>query len=268
MFLFSLQEEGSQQQQEAASAFPNGAHPPLLPRRQSLETQYLQHRLQKPTLLSKAQNTCQLYCKELPRSLEQQLQEHRLHQKRLFLQKQSQLQAYFNQMQIAESSYPRSSQLPLSCQEEQQQQSTQFSLQQPLSPVMEPSSEQMQYDPFLSQYQKVQLDPRPPSQITSSSRLSSPVQVQQPPQSLPYSYQTCELPVVTSSEPDYPDQCQYSMDPAQQSSVALPDSQSSSASHESQSNYDALTLSELPGLFDCEMMETVDPQHSGYVLVN
>ncbi|XP_075377183.1 serine/threonine-protein kinase SIK2 isoform X3 [Mycteria americana] len=228
---------------------------------------------QKPTLLSKAQNTCQLYGKELPRSLEQQLQEHRLHQKRLFLQKQSQLQAYFNQMQIAESSYPRSSQLPLSCQEEQQQQqqqqqSTQFSLQQPLSPVMEPSSEQMQYDPFLSQYQKVQLDPLPPSQITSSSRLSSPVQVQQPPQSLQYSYQTCELPVVTSSEPDYPDQCQYSMDPAQQSSVALPDSQSSSASHESQSNYDALTLSELPGLFDCEMMETVDPQHSGYVLVN
>ncbi|KAM6238210.1 serine/threonine-protein kinase SIK2 [Porphyrio hochstetteri] len=265
------QEEASQQQQEAASAFPNGAHPPLSSRRQSLETQYLQHRLQKPTLLSKTQNTCQLYCKELPRSLEQQLQEHRLHQKRLFLQKQSQLQAYFNQMQIAESSYPRSSQLPLSCQEEQQQQQqqpTQFSLQQPLSPVLEPSSEQMQYDPFLSQYQKVQLDPLPPSQITSSSRLPSPVRVQQPPQSLQYSYQTCELPVVTSSEPDYPDQCQYSMDPAQQSSVALPDSQSSSASPESQSNYDALTLSELPGLFDCEMMETVDPQHSGYVLVN
>eukprot|EP00076_Gallus_gallus_P029467 XP_015153558.1 serine/threonine-protein kinase SIK2 isoform X1 [Gallus gallus] len=227
---------------------------------------------QKPTLLSKAPNTCQLYCKELPRSLEQQLQEHRLHQKRLFLQKQSQLQAYFNQMQIAESSYPRSSQMPLSCQEEQQpsaqQQSTQFSLQQALSPVMEPSSEQMQYDLFLSHYQKVQLKPPPSSPVTSSSRLSSPIQVQQPPQSLQYSYETCELPVVTSSEPDYPDQCQYSMDPAQQSSVALPDSQGSLAAHESQSNYDTLTLSELPGLFDCEMMETVDPQHSGYVLVN
>ncbi|XP_054032003.1 serine/threonine-protein kinase SIK2 [Dryobates pubescens] len=265
------QEEASQQQQEAASAFSSSAHPPLLSRQQSLETQYLQHRLQKSSLLPKAQNTCQLYCKELPRSLEQQLQEHRLHQKRLFLQKQSQLQAYFNQMQIAESSYPRSSQLPLSCQEEQQQQqqqqSTQFSLQQPLSPVLEPSSEQMQYDPFLTQYQKVQLDPLPPSQLTSSSRLASPVQVQQPPQ--PYSYQTCDLPVVTSPEPDYPEQCQYSMDPAQpQSSGALPDSQSSSASPEAQSNYDALTLSELPGLFDCEMMETVDPQHSGYVLVN
>ncbi|XP_065594672.1 serine/threonine-protein kinase SIK2 isoform X2 [Cyrtonyx montezumae] len=229
---------------------------------------------QKPPLLSKAPNTCQLYCKELPRSLEQQLQEHRLHQKRLFLQKQSQLQAYFNQMQIAESSYPRSSQMPLSCQEEQQpqpsaqQQSSQFSLQQALSPVMEPSSEQMQYDLFLSHYQKVQLEPPLPSPITSSSRLSSPIQVQQPPQSLQFSYQTSELPVATSSEPDYSDQCQYSMDPAQQSSVALPDSQGSLASHEPQSNYDALTLSELPGLFDCEMMETVDPQHSGYVLVN
>ncbi|XP_025896773.1 serine/threonine-protein kinase SIK2 [Nothoprocta perdicaria] len=258
------QEEASQQQ-EATSAFPSGAHPPLLSRRQSLEPQYLQHRPQKPTLLSKVQNTCQLYCKELPRSLEQQLQEHRLHQKRLFLQKQSQLQAYFNQMQIAESSYPRSSQLPLPCQDEQQQQSTQFSLQQSLSPVMEPSSEQMQYDPFLSPYQKVQLEPLPPSQITSSSRLSSAIQVQQPPQ---YSYQTCDLPVVTSSEPEYPNQCQYSVDPAQQSSVASPESQSSSPSCESQSNYDALTLAELPGLFDCEMMETVDPQHSGYVLVN
>lgn len=162
--------------------------------------------------------------------------------------------------------------MPLSCQEEQQpsaqQQSTQFSLQQALSPVMEPSSEQMQYNLFLSHYQKVQLEPPPPSPITSSSQLSSPIQVQQPAQSLQYSYQTCELPVVTSSEPDYPDQCQYSMDPAQQSGVALPDSQGSLTAHEPQSNYDALALSELPGLFDCEMMETVDPQHSGYVLVN
>ncbi|XP_065426432.1 serine/threonine-protein kinase SIK2 isoform X5 [Chrysemys picta bellii] len=262
------QEEASQQQ-ETVSAFPNGVHPQLLSRRQSLETQYLQHRLQKPSLLSKAQNTCQLYCKELPRSLEQQLQEHRLHQKRLFLQKQSQLQAYFNQMQIAESAYPSSSQLPLPGQEEQQQPPPQFSLAQPLSPVMEPSSEQIQYDPFLSQYQKLQLESLPPSQIHSSPRLPSQIHVQQPPPPpLQYSYQTCELPVVPSSEPDYPNQCQYSMNPAQQSNVASPDSQRSSASHESQSNYEALALSELPGLFDCEMMETVDPQHSGYVLVN
>ncbi|XP_009074790.1 PREDICTED: serine/threonine-protein kinase SIK2, partial [Acanthisitta chloris] len=189
-----------------------------------------------------------------------------LHQKRLFLQKQSQLQAYFNQMQIAESSYPRSSPLPHPCQEEPPP--AQFSLQQPLSPVLEPSSEQMQYGPFLSQYQKVQLDPLPPSQLSSPSRLPTPVQVQQQqqqqqPQSVQYSYQTCELPVPTS-----PEQCQFPLDPTPQSSVALPESQSSSASPEPQPNYDSLTLSELPGLFDCEMMETVDPQHSGYVLVN
>ncbi|KAJ7426124.1 Serine/threonine-protein kinase SIK2 [Willisornis vidua] len=204
-----------------------------------------------------------------------------LQQKRLFLQKQSQLQAYFNQMQIAESSYPRPAQLPLPCQEEPQQpqqpqqqpqqpqQPAQFSLQQPLSPVLEPSQEHMPYDPFLRQYQKLQLEPLPPSQLPSSSRLSSPVQVQQqPPQPLQYSYQTCDLPVVPSSEPDYPEQCQYPLDPSPQGSVALPESQGSSASPEAQPTYDPLTLSELPGLFDCEMMETVDPQHSGYVLVN
>ncbi|KAG7281736.1 hypothetical protein CRUP_028050, partial [Coryphaenoides rupestris] len=55
--------------------------------------------------------SCQLYCKDLPRSLEQQLQEHRLHQKRMYLQQQQHhpqgpgLQSYFNQMQIAEGSY-------------------------------------------------------------------------------------------------------------------------------------------------------------------
>ncbi|ETE68437.1 Serine/threonine-protein kinase SIK2, partial [Ophiophagus hannah] len=72
----SHQEEASLPQ-EAASTFPSSLHPPLLSRRQSLETQYLQHRLQKPSLLSKAQHACQMFCKELPRSLEQQLQEHR-----------------------------------------------------------------------------------------------------------------------------------------------------------------------------------------------
>ncbi|NXP90588.1 SIK2 kinase, partial [Passerina amoena] len=251
-------QQQQQQQQEAPAAFPSGAQPPLLSRRQSLETQYLKHRLQKPTLLSKAPNTCQLYCKELPRSLEQQLQEHRLHQKRLFLQKQSQLQAYFNQMQIAESSYPRASPLPLPCPEElqpqqqqqqqqpqqqQQQQPAQFSLQQPLSPVLEPSSGQLHFEPFLRQFPKVQLEPSP-------SRLSPPGQGQ-PAQPLPFPYQTCELPAVPS---------------APQSPGALPESQSSSA--EAQPSYDSLPLPELPGLFDCEMMEAVDPQHGGYVLVN
>ncbi|XP_048368582.1 serine/threonine-protein kinase SIK2 isoform X1 [Sphaerodactylus townsendi] len=257
------QEEASQQQ-EAASVFPNGMHPQLLSRRQSLETQYLQHRLQKPSLLSKAQNACQVFCKELPRSLEQQLQEHRLHQKRLFLQKQSQLQAYFNQMQIAESTYPRPSQLPLPCHEDQQPpppHPSQFGLGQPLSPLMEPSAEQMQCDHFLSQYQKLQLNPLP-----SPSRMPSQIPIQQ--QQQQYPYQTCDLPLGTAPEPDYAGQHQYPLDPAQQSSVATADNQRSSDSPGAQSGYEVLGLGEFPGLFDCEMMEAVDPQHGGYVLVN
>ncbi|KAM9032524.1 LOW QUALITY PROTEIN: serine/threonine-protein kinase SIK2 [Sarcophilus harrisii] len=275
----SASQEEATQPQENTSVFSNSVHPQLS-RRQSLETQYLQHRLQKPSLLSKAQNTCQLYCKDPPRSLEQQLQEHRLHQKRLFLQKQSQLQAYFNQMQIAENSYPRpNQQLPLPHQEQlsspppQPPQPPQFSLAQSLSPVLEPSSEQMQYDPFLSQYRKLQLQPLPSSQVPNSPPpLSSPLQ-QQPPQPpaapppLAFSYQTRELSGA-APEPDYPTPCQYSMDPAQQSNVAPPDSPRSSGPREPPSSYDPLALSELPGLFDCEMMEAVDPQPSGYVLVN
>uniref|UniRef100_A0A8C5WPH7 non-specific serine/threonine protein kinase n=1 Tax=Laticauda laticaudata TaxID=8630 RepID=A0A8C5WPH7_LATLA len=263
----SHQEEASLSQ-EAASTFPSNLHPPLLSRRQSLETQYLQHRLQKPSLLSKAQHACQMFCKELPRSLEQQLQEHRLYQKHLFLQKQSQLQTYFNQMQIAESTYSRSNQLPLPCHEESSPPPPpplpppppQFSLVQPLSPVMEPpSAEDMQYDPFLSQYQKLQLSPQPPPALHGSPQV--------PPQQ-PYPYQTCEGPLGLSPELDYASQPPYPLDPTQQSGVAMTNVQRGSELPGSQSSYDTLNLAQLPGLLDCEMMETVDPQHGGYVLVN
>ncbi|KAM5246749.1 serine/threonine-protein kinase SIK2 isoform 2-T2 [Ctenodactylus gundi] len=275
----SCPQEEVPQQQESVSTLPSSVRPQLS-QRQSLETQYLQHRLQKPSLLSKAQNTCQLYCKEPPRSLEQQLQEHRLQQKRLFLQKQSQLQAYFNQMQIAESSYPSpSQQLPLPHQETPppSQQSPPFSLTQSLSPVLEPSSEQMQYSPFLSQYQEMQLQPLP---STPSPRAPPPLptQLQQPPPPPPppppqqpgaaptplqFSYQTCELPSATSTAVDYPAPCQYPVDEAQQSSLTGPDCPRSSRLQEAPSSYDPLALSELPGLFDCEMLDAVDPQHNG-----
>ncbi|KAM5227059.1 serine/threonine-protein kinase SIK2 isoform 2-T2 [Hipposideros larvatus] len=271
------QEEVSQQQK--TPALPSGARPQLPPR-QSLEAQFLQHRLQKPSLLSKAQNTCQLYCKEPPRSLEQQLQEHRLQQKRLFLQKQSQLQAYFNQMQIAESSYSQpSQQLSLPHQETPppSQQPAPFSLTQPLSPVLEPASEQMQYSPFVSQYQDMQLQPLPSSPGPQAHLQQPPPPAPPPPPPQPsgaapaplqFSYQTCELPGTASPEPDYPTPCQYPMDGTQQSGIAAPDCPRSSALQEAPSNYDPLALSEFPGLFDCEMLEAVDPQHNGYVLVN
>ncbi|ERE77078.1 serine/threonine-protein kinase SIK2-like protein [Cricetulus griseus] len=275
----SCPQEEVSQQQESVSTLSASMHPQLSPQ-QSLETQYLQHRLQKPNLLPKAQNTCPIYCKEPPRSLEQQLQEHRLQQKRLFLQKQSQLQAYFNQMQIAESSYPRpSQQLALPHQETPppSQQSPPFSLTQPLSPVLEPSSEQMQFSPFLSQYPEMQLQPLPstpspraphplPSQLQQPPPPPPPPPPQQPgaaPAPLQFSYQTCELPSTTSSAPDYPAPCHYPVDGAQQSSLTGADCSRSSGLQEAPSSYDPLALSELPGLFDCEMLEAVDPQHNG-----
>ncbi|XP_032084703.1 serine/threonine-protein kinase SIK2 isoform X1 [Thamnophis elegans] len=258
----SRQEEASLPQ-EAASNFPGSLHPPLLSRRQSLETQYLQHRLQKPSLLSKAQHACQMFCKEIPRSLEQQLQEHRLYQKHLFLQKQSQLQTYFNQMQIAEGTYSRSSQLPLPCHEEPPPPPlppSQFSLVPPLSPVMEPpSAEDMQYGPFLSQYQKLQLDLQPPPALHGSPQAPSQQQ---------YPYPTCEGPLGLSPDLDYAGQPQFPLDPSQQSGVAMTNVQGGSEPPGPQSSYDPLNLAQLPGLLDCEMMETVDPQHGGYVLVN
>ncbi|KAM7337612.1 hypothetical protein ACRRTK_003731 [Alexandromys fortis] len=280
----SCPQEEVSQQQESVSTLSASMHPQLSPQ-QSLETQYLQHRLQKPSLLPKAQNTCPIYCKEPPRSLEQQLQEHRLQQKRLFLQKQSQLQAYFNQMQIAESSYPRpNQQLALPHQETSppSQQPPPFSLTQPLSPVLEPSSEQMQFSPFLSQYPEMQLQPLPstpspraphplPSQLQQPPPPPPPPPPQQPgaaPTPLQFSYQTCELPSTTSSAPDYPAPCHYPVDGAQQSNLTGADCPRNSGLQETPSSYDPLALSELPGLFDCEMLEAVDPQHNGYVLVN
>lgn len=205
----------------------------------------------------------------------------RLQQKRLFLQKQSQLQAYFNQMQIAESSYTRpNQQLALPHQETSppSQQPPPFSL----SPVLEPSSEQMQFSSFLSQYPEMQLQPLPstpspraphplPSQLQQPPPPPPPPPPQQPgaaPAPLQFSYQTCKLPSTTSSAPDYPAPGHYPVDGAQQSNLTGVDCPRNSGLQETPSSYDPLALSELPGLFDCEMLEAVDPQHNGYVLVN
>ncbi|KAB0352346.1 hypothetical protein FD754_017203, partial [Muntiacus muntjak] len=264
-------QEEAPPQQKSVSALPGGSAHPQLSQRHSLEAQYLQHRRQKPSLLSKAQNSCQLYCKEAPRSLEQQLQEHRLQQKRLFLQKQSQLQAYFNQMQIAESSYPQ----PLPHQETPppSQPPPPFNLTQPLSPVLEPASEHLPFSPFLSPYPEMRLQPLPssPGARGAPPPLPPPPPLQQQSRGAPAPlqfYQTCELPGTSSREPEHPAPGQYPADGTPQSSMDGPDCPRSSGLQEAPSGYDPLALSEFPGLFDCEMLEAVDPQHSGYVLVN
>nr|XP_023669370.1 serine/threonine-protein kinase SIK2 isoform X2 [Paramormyrops kingsleyae] len=248
-----LQDLLDPQQQDGAARLPGGAQPPLLSRRQSLETHYLAHRLQKIGPLTSSPGSCQMFCKEVPRSLEQQLQEHRLYQKRLHLQKQSQLQAYFNKMHIVEGSYPPRPSMghleaaapgqaqgmaPLGQSQTGPQPSPPFACAHPLSPLMEPSAEAQPYNSFLGPY--LDLGPMP-----------LPTQLHEPP----------NFSCLASREPHHQEQHQYPLDPGQ----PLPPS---SQPEGCIVGYESLALPELDSPFlDCEMMETVDPQH-GFVLVN
>ncbi|XP_059814083.1 serine/threonine-protein kinase SIK2, partial [Hypanus sabinus] len=244
--LLTTHNQDESAQQASTALFPNGVHPHLLSRRQSLETHYLQHRLPNPNLLNKAQNSCPMYCKEIPRSLEQQLQEHRLQQKRLFLQKQSQLQAYFNQMQIAEGTYPQ--QMPGHHPDVQPP----FGLPQPVSPALAPAG-QMRCNPFLRQHYELQLPPQAPAHLEGQLR---------------FPYPPCHAVGATAPEPGYPEQCPYALNQTQPAAMPLPENQAGEAAPDSLETYKDVAIPEMPGLFDCEMMETVDPQHGGYVLVN
>uniref|UniRef100_A0A672HEA0 non-specific serine/threonine protein kinase n=1 Tax=Salarias fasciatus TaxID=181472 RepID=A0A672HEA0_SALFA len=257
--LHNLLEKGHVQ--EGLALYPGGPQPPLLSRRQSLETQYLTHRLQKANVLANSPASCQLFCKETPRSLEQQLQEHRLNQKRMYLQ-QSQglgLQAYFNQMQIAEGSYPTGNPaldpsapqsppqgppLPAGHQPQPQQPgSPQASppFGHGLSPLMEPS-EGLVYDPYMSHHHYAQHLPAGPH---LHHQLHHPQPHEASAASLGYSYPAgCDQQVLGPPAEQY----DFSLDPA-----SLPHAAAG----------DALQGS----LLDSEMMETVDSQH-GFVLVN
>ncbi|KTF80239.1 hypothetical protein cypCar_00019263 [Cyprinus carpio] len=253
----ALQEERGHQHDMALCS--GGTHPALLSRRQSLEPQYLSHRIQKATLMANSPSSCQMFCKETPRSLEQQLQEHRLQQKRLYLQKQSQMQAYFNQMHIVEDPYspcaamghqdsrappqPQGSIAP--AHQQSSQSSPQFAHSQPLSHLMEPNPESLPYEPYLGHY--AQMQPLPQS-------FSAQLQPQQP-EPLNYTYPACDPIHSTSGEALYPEQYDYPLEPGQ----LPPPAEGGPA------GYEGLTLAD--PFLDSEMMETVDPQH-GFVLVN
>uniref|UniRef100_A0A8C1P5N6 non-specific serine/threonine protein kinase n=1 Tax=Cyprinus carpio TaxID=7962 RepID=A0A8C1P5N6_CYPCA len=253
----ALQEERGHQHDMALCS--GGTHPALLSRRQSLEPQYLSHRIQKATLMANSPSSCQMFCKETPRSLEQQLQEHRLQQKRLYLQKQSQMQAYFNQMHIVEDPYspcaamghqdsrappqPQGSIAP--AHQQSSQSSPQFAHSQPLSHLMEPNPESLPYEPYLGHY--AQMQPLPQS-------FSAQLQPQQP-EPLNYTYPACDPIHSASGEALYPEQYDYPLEPGQ----LPPPAEGGPA------GYEGLTLAD--PFLDSEMMETVDPQH-GFVLVN
>nr|XP_019944069.1 PREDICTED: serine/threonine-protein kinase SIK2 isoform X1 [Paralichthys olivaceus] len=286
--LHNLLEGEASKQQEGLALYQGAPQPPLLSRRQSLETQYLTHRLQKASVLANSPASCQLFCKETPRSLEQQLQEHRLNQKRMYLQQQSQgmgLQTYFNQMQIAEGSYPTGSPAldlaaslsspqgpaisaahqPQPQQPGSPQTSPPFSHPLSLSPMMEPGKG-LVYDPYMSHHHYTQ-------HLPTASHLHH--QLHQPHEAsasgLGFSYATCceQQAIGPSTEALHPEQYEFPLDPS--TLVLAPGEAEAGAAgggFAGPGQSDCLNLPELQSsLLDSEMMETVDSQH-GFVLVN
>ncbi|XP_051534805.1 serine/threonine-protein kinase SIK2 [Myxocyprinus asiaticus] len=257
----ALQEERGHQHDMALCS--GGTHPALLSRRQSLEPQYLSHRIQKATLMANSPSSCQMFCKETPRSLEQQLQEHRLQQKRLHLHKQSQMQAYFNQMHIVEDPFascqplghqdsgvppqPQGSITPAHQQQQGPQASPPYAHSQPLGLLMEPNPEAQAYEPYLGHYPQMQPTPLPQG-------FSAPLQSQQP-KPLNYSYPTCDPGHSPSGETLYQEQYNYPLDLGQPPPTAPVEGAAT--------GYEGLS----DPFLDSEMMETVDSQH-GFVLVN
>lgn len=213
----------------------------------------------------------------------------RLNQKRMYLQ-QSQgvgLQAYFNQMQIAEGSYPTGSPaldpaasqsspqgpaMSASHQPQPQQQaspqaSPPFSHPHSLSPLLEPG-DGLVYDSYMSHHHYTQHMP-PGSHL---HHLHNPQPHEASASSLGFSYPAgCEQQVLgLPTEALLPEQYEYPLDPS-----LLPPSAPREAEAGAMAGVlsgpgqsDSLGLPELQGsLLDSEMMETVDSQH-GFVLVN
>ncbi|KAM9852805.1 serine/threonine-protein kinase SIK2 [Aulostomus maculatus] len=287
--LHNLLEGEASKQQEGLALYHGGPQPPLLSRRQSLETQYLTHRLQ-TAVLANSPASCQLFCKETPRSLEQQLQEHRLNQKRMYLQQQSQgmgLPVYFNQMQIAEGSYPTGAPAldpaaaqnspqgpPMSAahqpqpqQQGNQQASPPFSHPHSLGPLMEPS-EGLVYDPYISHHHYTQ-HLSPGSHLHPHPHLHHQQPHEVSVSGLGYSYPSgCEQPLGPSTEAPHPDQYEFPLDLGLLPPPGPGESEVGAEVLARPGQSEGIGLPELQGsLLDSEMMETVDSQH-GFVLVN
>lgn len=183
------------------------------------------------------------------------------------------LQTYFNQMQIAEGSYPSGSptmdptappgspQGPMSVAHQAQPQ--QQGSPQGLGPLMEPG-EGLVYDPYLSHHHYTQhLSPGPPLHHPQPHEFSA--------SGLSYSYPPgCEQQVLgPSTEALYPEQYEFPLDPGQPPPPSSGEATGAAAGAlAGPGQYEGLALPELQGsLLDSEMMETVDSQH-GFVLVN
>lgn len=201
----------------------------------------------------------------------------------MFLQQQSQgmgLQAYFNQMQIAEGSYPPGSpaqdltapqsspqgpSMSASSQPQPQQQgSPQASppFSHTLSPLMEPGGGVV-YDPYMSHHPYTQHLPHG-AHLHHQLHHQQPLDASSP--GLSFSYPSgCEQQPL-GPETLLPDPYEFSLNPTLMPPLGQGEALPGVLAATGQS--DNLGLPELQGsLLDSEMMETVDSQH-GFVLVN
>lgn len=193
------------------------------------------------------------------------------------------LQVYFNQMQIAEGSYPTGGPAldpsasqnpqgpPMSAAHQpqpQQQGSPQvsppFSHPHSLSPLMEPG-EGLVYDPYMSHHHYAQHMP-------PGSHLHHHLHHEASPSGLGYSYPTgCEQQVLgPSTEALHSDQYEFPLDPCLLPPPAPGEVEAGAVARAlgCPGPSENLGLPELQSnLLDSEMMETVDSQH-GFVLVN
>lgn len=196
------------------------------------------------------------------------------------------LQAYFNQMQIAEGSYPTCSpaldtvasqsspqgpSLSAAHQPQPQQQaspqaSPPFSHPHSLCPLMEPS-EGLVYDSYMSQHHYTQ-------HVSATSHLHhlhNPQPHEASAGGLGFSYAGCEQQILgLPAEALLPEQYEFPLDPALLPPPAPGEVEAGAVARvlSGPGQSDSLGLPGLQSsLLDSEMMETVDSQH-GFVLVN
>lgn len=198
------------------------------------------------------------------------------------------LQAYFNQMQIAEGSYPTGSPTldtvvsqsspqgpplaaalqPQSQQQGSPQASSPFSHTHSLSPLMEPG-ETLVYDPYMSHHHYTQ-------HLPLKAHFHHHIHHQHPHEAaasgLGFSYPAGSEQQALGPSADVllPEQYEFSMDPTlhHQPAPGEADTRAVAAGLAGLGQSDSLGVPELQGsLLDSEMMETVDSQH-GFVLVN
>ncbi|KAJ8256951.1 hypothetical protein COCON_G00191030 [Conger conger] len=251
-------EEG--QHQDGLAVFSAGAHTPLLSRRQSLETQYLSHRMQKASLMVSPPAAARCSVRSPPAPWSSSYRSTGC--SRSGCSFRSSLSCMRTSTRCRSPRAP-SPPPPMGPQDHAApsplqgvittapgpQPSPPFGLAPGLGPLMEPGAEALIYEPYPGHYPHL-LHPAPPVPPAHPHSLG--------PENM--GYPVCDLTLSHSADALCPEQYQYPLDPGQPPPVGQAEGPGT--------GYESLALPDLHSPFlEGEMMETVDSQH-GFVLVN